>query len=146
MSTTSAAVVAGHPVVVFGQRVHAVLDSLGEVPVWSLSRAEQRSVLVSLARVEARVAGLRLRVLAAADAADVGAGSGASSTAAWVAQQTRQVRGGAGGAHADLVLARELDSSLTATGVALAAGRVNIEQARVIARAVAGLPGVGDGG
>src|SRR3954447_8082986 len=133
MSTTSGAVVAGHPVVVFAQRVHAVLDSLGEVPVWSLSAAEQRSVLVSLARVEARGAGLRLRVLAAADAADVGAGSGASSTAAWVAQQTRQVRGGVGGAHADVALARDLDAAFVVTRDALADGRVNTDQARVIA-------------
>jgi hypothetical protein len=69
------------------------------------------------------------------DGQGVAVGDGASSTAAWLADRyrisgreaARQVR-----------LARALDASATAE--ALAAGAVNVEQARAIAEAVAALP------
>lgn len=74
---------AAHPLVRFGARLHQVLDGSAEVPAWSMTTAEQRTLLVDLARAEARLAGLRLRVLVAADYSDVAAESAAASTAAW---------------------------------------------------------------
>jgi hypothetical protein len=127
----------GHLISRFSSRLHAVLDGLLEVPAWSMTAEEQRRALVELARAEARIAGLRLRVLAAADGADVAAESAATSTAAWVAHETRQVRASA---HADLRLAKHLDGSCAATREALAGGRLDREQAEVIVRAVDRLP------
>jgi hypothetical protein len=136
MSTTEASAT-GHPIAWFASRVHGVLDGLAGAAAWSMTPEEQRTSLVQLARAEARLAELRLRVLAAADLADVGAQAAATSTAAWVAQHTRQTRPGAA---ADVRLAKQLDGSYAATRVAVADGRVDIEQARVIVRSVEALP------
>jgi hypothetical protein len=141
MSTTTASDVGAHPIARFATRLHAVLDDLSMVTAWSMTAAEQRGALVELARAESRLAEVRLRVLAAADSADVGAVTAASSTAAWVAHTTRQTRPAA---HADLRLATRLDGPHEATRQALADGRLNPEQARVIVAALdhlsAGVP------
>jgi Domain of unknown function (DUF222) len=126
-----------HPVARFASRVHAVLDDLRETPAWSMTPDEQRTALVDLVRAEARIAALRLRVLAAADSADVAAESAATSTAAWLARATRRTRSAA---HADVLLARSLDDTRTATRDALADGLLAEDQARVVVRAVEALP------
>jgi hypothetical protein len=127
----------GHPIVWFGARVHQVLDDLTDIPAWSMTAAEQRTALVDLARAEARVSELRLRVLAAADRNDIAAESAATSTTAWLASHTGITRGEA---HADLRLARALDGDFQLTRRALAAGHLNQAQAHVIVRAVGALP------
>jgi Domain of unknown function (DUF222) len=107
---------------------------VAEAPGWALSPAEQAETLVELTRLQAAVAELRLRVLAAADTADLGAGSGATSTAAWLAHATGQTRKKA---HGDVRLARALaDPLLAVTRAALAAADVNVDQARVLVRMV----------
>jgi hypothetical protein len=126
-----------HPVAAFGVRVHKVLDSLSPVATWSMTAHEQRTTLVALARAEARIVELRLRVLAAADRNDIAADSAASSTAAWVAHHTRQSRSAA---HADLRFALSLDSAHQLTRAALADGLVDQAQARIIVDAVEALP------
>ena len=126
-----------HPVARFASRVHAVLDDLRETPAWSMTPDEQRAAVIDLARAEARIAALRLRVLAAADTADVAAETAATSTGAWLAQATRRTRAGA---HADVLLARSLDDTHTATRDALADGLLAEDQARVVVRAVDALP------
>ncbi|MBA2463744.1 MAG: hypothetical protein H0V42_02050, partial [Nocardioidaceae bacterium] len=95
-----------HAVLGFTDGLGAALDRLSDVPAWSLSVAEQREALVSLARAEARVAELRLRVLVAADRDALGVESGATSTASWVAQETGATRASVA---ADLRLAVALD-------------------------------------
>ena len=127
----------GHPVVDFTTRLHARLDGLVEAPVWSMSAGEVRSVLVDLARGLSRLEALRLRVLAAGDRVDFAAESAATSTGAWLAHATRTPRRVA---HGDVRLATALEVDLAATRDALAAGAVDADQVRVIARAVAGLP------
>jgi len=102
-----------------------------------MSADEQRAALADLAGVEARLTELRLRVLAAADINEVGRINGSSSTAAWVANETRQTRASA---HADRRLALDLDKGFEATRVALGEGRINAEQAAVIVHAVNDLP------
>jgi hypothetical protein len=136
MSST-ADTLAAHPIVDFTARLHARLDGLATVPAWSLSAVEARGVLVDLARGRARLEALRLRVLAAGDRADIAAASAATSTGAWLAHATRTPRSVA---HGDVKLATALDETLAATRDALAAGVVDGEQARVIARTVHRLP------
>lgn len=59
--------VAGHPLARVVGAVEAALgDDAAGVPAWSMSAAEQRAVLVALARVESRLAALRLGVVAQA--------------------------------------------------------------------------------
>src|SRR3954467_15135491 len=100
-------------------RAHAMLDDLRETPAWSMTPDEQRAALVDLTRAEARMAALRLRVLAAADTADIAAASAATSTSAWLAQATRRTRSTA---HADVLLSRSLEDAHIATRDALADG------------------------
>jgi Domain of unknown function (DUF222) len=127
----------GHAIARFSSRLHQVLDGLLGAPAWSMTVAEQRTVLVELSRAEARISELRLRVLAEADRSDVAAESGASSTAAWLAHATRRVRAVA---RADVRLAEQLDTTYTATRDALASGLVDLGQSRVIVRAIDALP------
>jgi hypothetical protein len=67
MSSTTDAEVPGHPLCRFANRLHQALDGLVDAPVWSMTVAEQRVVLVALSVAEARLSELRLQVLAAAD-------------------------------------------------------------------------------
>jgi hypothetical protein len=135
--TTTDVEIRTHPVVRFAAFVHVVLDDLRETPAWSMTPGEQRAALVDLARAEARIAALRLRVLAAADTADVAAASAATSTSAWLAQATRRTRGAA---HADVLLSRSLEDAHIATRDALADGLLAEDQARAVVRAVDALP------
>ena len=130
---TGGAATAPHRLVGFARSLHGALDRAHEVPVWSMTTVEEREALVALDRAESRLAALRLRVLARADTDDVGAESGSTSTAAWVAHTTRQTRAVAG---AGLRLATHLTETFPATGAALAAGVVNVDQATVIVAAV----------
>jgi hypothetical protein len=137
MSTTMEQGPRDHAVVRFSARVHAALDALSDAAMWSMTPGELRAVLPELARAEARLHELRLRALVAADSADIAAESAATSTAAWVAHRTRQVRSTA---HAELQLAHELDTTDPTTRQALADGRLDVAQARVVVRAVSALP------
>lgn len=122
-----------HRLLGFAHAVEQALSDLAEVPVWSMSVAEQRETLEVLDRVGSRLAELDLRVLASADRNEIGSGSGATSTAAWLATRTRQTRARCSAA---VRLAGALDERYTATRLALADGRVNVDQAEVICRAV----------
>ena len=101
-----------------------------------MSPAEQRAALVELARAEARLTELRLRVLVDADRNQVGADSGATSTPAWLAHATKTTRTAA---FRDLHLARKLDETFTKTRAALAAGLIDVEKAAVVTAAVEAL-------
>lgn len=122
-----------HRILCVARVVEAALEGLGDAPAWSMSVEEQREALRVLDRVGSRLAELDLRVLAAAERNEVGAGSGATSTAAWLAHETRQARPRCSAA---VRLAGALDEGFSATRAALAAGRVNPEQAGVIVTAV----------
>ncbi|MGZ6787837.1 MAG: DUF222 domain-containing protein [Nocardioidaceae bacterium] len=121
-----------HPVHAFAGAALTTLDRVVSTPAWSMSTAEQAETLAELTALEARVTELRLRVLAAAHRDGIGDASGATSTAAWLAQQTRTTRVRA---HADLRLALALDDpALAPTREALARGRLQADQARVVVR------------
>jgi hypothetical protein len=122
-----------HVLVRFARAVDATFDKVAGAPAWSMSEPEQRETLVLLERAEARLAEVRLRVLAAADRNQVGAADGATSTAAWLAHQTRATRARCA---RQVRLALALDERFEATRRALATGRLSVEQAHVVVAAV----------
>jgi hypothetical protein len=122
--------------------VGAVLDRAVSSSVWSWSDAELVDGVDRLQVFAAQLASLQLAVVAELDARGVPAGHGASSTTAWLRDRCRV----SGSAASRMVrLARAVGSELPGTAEALAGGVVNVEQAGVIAAAVAELP-VGERG
>ncbi len=138
--TTAPAPRPGHPVTRAVAGVHAVLDRVAETGSWwSMDAAEAGAALVELTVEIARLQELRLRVAARAQAAEVGAETGATSTANWWAHETRLTRPET---HRLVRLAERLDGGFhEPVRAALAAGAVNLDQAQVIVDAVDDLPG-----
>ncbi len=135
--------VMAHPVTWFAARVHEVLDEVTIVSTAGLSGQAAGRAAVELARAEARLAGLRLRLLDKADRADVGEQT-AATTAAWWAQAATVDRSRA---RRDVRLAGWLTGELHRTDLALTAGGVSAAQAEVIVDAVRALPpDIGPGG
>ncbi|MGZ4494698.1 MAG: DUF222 domain-containing protein [Nocardioides sp.] len=127
-----------NPIHGFAGAALAALDRVTEAPAWALSDADLTESVLELTRARAELDELLLRVLAEADRREVGSATGATSTAAWLAQHTRQTRKAA---HADVRLARSLDRPILDTvRRALAEGRLHVEQARVIVHVVEDLP------
>jgi hypothetical protein len=96
---------------------------------------EKGQALLDLVRLETQVAALRLRVLACAD--DVAADAGARDAGAWLAHQAHLDRGPA---RRDAELASALAEQWTRLEAALAAGAVNVAQARVCVEVLSELP------
>jgi hypothetical protein len=120
-------------VVRFVKSLTDALDGLKGTPAWSMTPDEQRHALVELRKQQARLRELELRVLEAADRNDIGAESGATSTPAWFAHQTKTNRAAR---FADLHLAHALDEEFDATRRALAEGEIDVEKAAIIVKAV----------
>jgi len=126
-----------HPVVGFTRALAGALDRVLTHEPAVLSVEDKRTVLVELARQRARLEALELAVLAAADRDEVGAETGATSTAAWLAHQTLADRPEAA---ARVRLARTLDEDRALTAAGLAAGDFSVAHAAVITKALADLP------
>lgn len=124
-----------HPIVACASDMSGLLKAVADVNPTFMSTEDKASALKGLARVEAQVAELRLRVLV--DAGDLAEQTAAKDAAGWLAQQTR-VRFDV--ARADLALAVALDRLYPTLAAALRAGEVNVAQARVIVRALDALP------
>src|SRR5687768_2156971 len=129
-----------HPVAAFAGRLSARLDELADVSAWTMRHDEQRQALKALAKAEAQLTALRMRVLAVADRSGATEASGAATAADWVAIETRQVRRVA---RAELHLAEALARHQT-LACRCAAGDVNPAQARAIVTALNRLPARGD--
>src|SRR6478735_5925186 len=112
------------------------LTSIAEAPVWSMTDREAADALIELTRLEAQVAELKTRVARHADEQQVGQDRGASSTAVWLANQTRITRPAA---HSTVKLGKELHAH-PLTRAALAKGGIGADQARVILRWIGSLP------
>src|ERR1700710_1647945 len=95
-----------HPVVDFAHRLSARLDEVIDVPVWSMSPEEHREALRVISHDEAKLAALKLHVLAEADRAGSTDHQGDGTAADWMAGETRQVRPEA---RSDLKLAKRLE-------------------------------------
>jgi len=117
--------------------LEAACERVGSITGEGLDAAGCADATARLHRIESRVVAARLRIVAAADRAQVSAQSGATSTGAWLAGVVRE-----DGARAsrETRLARELGESCTATGAALARGEISTGHADVIARAAQKLP------
>ncbi|MGV3563975.1 MAG: DUF222 domain-containing protein [Nocardioides sp.] len=113
-----------------------VLSGLGEVSLLGLDTEAAGVSLVALARLEARVAELKHRVLAHGAEVAVERTSGATTTATWFAHATRTtVRASRRAAFFAEALRR-----YEVLRAGMAAGGVNLEQGEVIARALDALP------
>ena len=112
------------------------LASVAGLPVWSMDATETTATIADVQSAKAQLADLEARLLSHADRIEVAAVTGATSTANWHAHATRTTRPAA---HRAMRLATGLEThGLTRT--ALAQGRVQVEQAEVILRALAELP------
>jgi hypothetical protein len=127
-----------HPILGFTRALAGALEDRVHVqePAF-LTVEEKRTVLVELARQRARLDGLELKVLAAADRDDVGAEMGATSTGAWLSHVTLVDRPEAA---AKVKLARAFDDERALTAAGLAAGDYSTAHAAVITSAIADLP------
>ena len=113
-----------------------VADGLVDVSVWSMSADETAATLVELTRLESQVVELKSRVAAHADELQVGSEVGATSTANWLAHQTKQTR-------PDAARTVRLGYDLATHDLvrdALARGDLRVDQSSVIIRAVNALP------
>ena len=116
--------------------IAGALTDLDEVSLIGLDQTATASSLVEIAAAEARLGELKHRVLAHASQVRVEEATGAATTATWLARATRTtVRSSRRAVH--LATALETYQRLRE---GYAAGRVNTEQAEVIARALEALP------
>ena len=138
MANTADTADRGHPIRSAAAQIHDILKTVRDAPAWSMSPAETREAMVELTRLEAQIAELQLRVAHHGQTVEVEADSGATSTANWWAHATKQTRAAA---HRKTRLATALGSeAFEPVRVALAEGRLLMDQAQVIVAAVEALP------
>ncbi|WP_298755827.1 HNH endonuclease signature motif containing protein, partial [uncultured Nocardioides sp.] len=121
------------------EKVSAALDEGHAASLIGLDQAATANLLRGLAQVASRLDALTATLLAHATQVRVEETNGATTTATWWADATTRTRATA---HRDVKLAVAL-SRFTALAEALAAGRVNTEQAHAIARALGDLESEG---
>jgi hypothetical protein len=117
------------------ERLSACLDEISAIDPTYRSTGEKQHALVGLSEVIARAHAEQLRILGSAD--DIAEVTGARTTAAWLADQTRD---NPGTLRRHAALADALDKRWTRTGVAFRAGAVNLAQVTVMVAALDGLP------
>ncbi|MFC6045880.1 HNH endonuclease signature motif containing protein [Nocardioides hankookensis] len=125
-----------HQVSVATARMRDIAADLGSASVWSMDPVETASTLVELTRLEAQITELKARVAMHADEIEVGDTAGATSTANWLAHETKQTRPAA---HRVVRFGYQLDTH-PQVRTALAAGDLLADQAGVIIDAVTKLP------
>jgi hypothetical protein len=106
-------------------------------PVWALSDVELVASLGGWHAIEQQATAAKLEAIAEFEARGLARQQGAASTTSWLRGRLRLA---STTCHRLVELARKLHGSAPATREALAAGAVNVEQAEVIASAVAALP------
>ena len=114
-----------------------ILDDLGLLDLGDLTSEQIGDAVTSWHRVASRIDALKLRLLAAAEKAEVAAELGMSGTGAWFARQTRT---SPSEAARDVALADALVGEPGETGAALARGELTSQHAQVILRATDQLP------
>ncbi len=124
-----------HPVARAVAEATSVLRGAVGVPLFGLRDAELRELCQQLTSLASTLTALDGAALAQAESRDVAAEVGATSTANWLAHETKLTRKEA---HRRVALARDLEE-FAATAGALAAGEVVVEQAGEICHAVARL-------
>ncbi|HJQ05777.1 MAG TPA: DUF222 domain-containing protein [Nocardioides sp.] len=119
-----------HPILRCARDLEKALRLVAEMPADYLRTRDKEEALTTLARAEAELTELRLRILVTAS--DVAEEHAARDAGTWYAHATRV---SAQAARADLHLATDLQAH-PLTAAAMRAGDVNTAQARVIIRAV----------
>jgi len=124
-----------HPIVACVEQLNALLADVAVYDPTYLCADDQRTVLLGLAEVERRLAGFKLRIMAAAKAmADT---DGARDVAAWLAPRTHAALPPL---RAEQRLADALDKRWTRVADGMRDGVVSVEQAHVIVHALEALP------
>ena len=113
------------------------LEKCHSAAVWALPDDSLVSCVDDWFTLRSQLDAVGLTLIHELDARALPAAEGASSTTAFL-QQTQRINPHT--ARQLVKLATSLDTDLTATGTALATGAINLEQAGVIAHAVADLP------
>jgi hypothetical protein len=124
-----------HPLLRFAAALDQALDRLGDPDPVYLAPEEQKRALLALAREEERLRALRLRVQGVAE--DVASQAGAKDAGMVLASEARRDRRRTA---ADQHLAEALEQRWNTTGQAWREGRLNGDQAVVIAAALDKLP------
>ena len=118
------------------QARRAVVEG-SSVPAGALSSHELGEAIAELSALESQVAAWRLALAVEADVRRVAEETADTDTTAWLMRLTADPREVASGG---LWLARKLDETYPATREAFAAGRLRIEQVRVIVKAAERAP------
>ncbi|MGH3714642.1 MAG: DUF222 domain-containing protein, partial [Micromonosporaceae bacterium] len=127
-----------HPMLGAVSAGRELLSSASGKPLWSLSDDQVGELVDAAAALEAQAAQLKLALVAEAHGRDVAGRVAACSTQTWLRARTRVTPAAAKG---QVVLAAALTSGgLEPTREALAAGRINVGHAQVIARVLSELP------
>ena len=124
-----------HPVLACADVVEAALRETSHLELTFMRPTDKQAALMQLTRVEAQLAALRMRLMAASD--DIAEEQGARDVAAMVTHHTRT---DAAANRRDLGLAQALDRRWEQVATAMATGEVNVAQARVIVHALDQLP------
>ncbi len=128
------------PPLLAAAEIHAAIDQLAGIDFETQTSAVLASALIELKRAESRLAACKHRILRVADTTRVAAAFGATDTGSWAALLTHT---DGDVAAREVKLARALEAG-SPTCVALEAGDISAEHARVIATAATQLPdGVG---
>ena len=128
-----------HPVLDFTQRLVARLDSLADAPLMSMRPEDKRAALVTLARGRAQLDALALRLLADAERSEATVESGAGTAA----DGSRSRPGKYAARPAPTSGSRRTSRPIEVLAAAMAAGRVNLAQARAIVASLERLPRTG---
>ncbi len=124
-----------HPVLTATTAVSAALKTVSDTNPVFMSPTDKATALTELARAEAQLTELRMRIMA--DAGDLAETTAAHDVAEWLTVHTRARFEDA---RADLSLAKALDRRYAALARALRDGDANLAQAHVVARALDALP------
>uniref|UniRef100_UPI000379E63C HNH endonuclease signature motif containing protein n=1 Tax=Actinopolymorpha alba TaxID=533267 RepID=UPI000379E63C len=126
-----------HPFSVLVERIRVRLAEESGAPLWSTPGDELTDLLVSLEALSAQLEAVQLQVIREADRRDLGASVGATGTAALLSSLLRMRPEHA---RAAVKLANDLDTVLPLVQLALNAGEISADHARVIAKAIRDLP------
>ena len=138
MTSSTTTVDRGHPITTVLSSIEEELEELRDQSTWSMSPDATREAMVTATRLEARIIELHTRLVAHGRSIEVENDSGATSTANWLAHATKMTRKQA---HRRSRLAHALGSDLhEPVRVAMAEGRLLVDQAEVIVKAVHELP------
>ena len=129
-----------HPVTDLAHRLSSDLDSVADVPLWSMPTEQLLDTSKTLAKDRSQLDAMELQVLAELERRGATTETGAGSAADWMAVETRQVRRDA---KSDLKLAQALEQHPVLLA-AMSRGRVNKAQARAIVAALDKLPATGE--